>query len=118
MLRRHHRFHGYNSLNLVYRHGKTARNTGGDISTRYLLHTKRDTFRVAVVVSKKVSKSAVVRNRIRRRIFEQVRACAEQIKAPYDIVITVHSERVREMPIAELQELIHGQFAQAGIVKD
>lgn len=115
MLRRAHRFHGYNSLNHVYRHGKTAR-AGGDFSTRYVLNTKRDGYRAAVVVSKKVHKSAVTRNRIRRRIFEQLRLLSDKIDQPYDMVVTVHSEHVADMPVKQLAELLKKQLEQADII--
>ena len=60
-----------NSLRVVYKYGQTARSQ--QLTMRYHLHEKRQTYRCAVVVSKKVEKSAVARNRIRRRIFEVIR---------------------------------------------
>jgi ribonuclease P protein component len=66
MIGRANRFHGYNSLRYVYKHGKTVR--GPHMSLRFCPDAKRQDYRLAVVVSKKISKSAVARNRIRRRI--------------------------------------------------
>ncbi|MGH7193775.1 MAG: ribonuclease P protein component, partial [Candidatus Saccharimonadales bacterium] len=71
MLGRTHRFHGRKSLNGVYRHGRTARTAA--MSLRYSRRASDRPYRVAVVVSRKVSKSAVTRNRIRRRIYAAVR---------------------------------------------
>ena len=65
MLGKLHRFHGYNALNLAHKQGQVVR--GPAMSLKYMLNTRRQIYRVAVVVSKKVSKSAVTRNRIRRR---------------------------------------------------
>ena len=65
-----YRFHSRGGVKWVYRHGKTVRSQkmslvfGGN---------ERGFTRVAVVVSKKVEKTAVGRNRIRRRIYEALR---------------------------------------------
>lgn len=45
--------------------------------------------RFAIVVSKKISKKAVERNKIRRRIYEVLRLNLDKIKTPYDIVFLV-----------------------------
>lgn len=114
MISKLHRFHGHNSLNYVYRNGQTVR--GPLTAIKYAKNSRRTTYRAAVVVSKKVHKSAVVRNRIRRRIYEQIRLCAGQITEPYDIVVTVFHDTVADMPAAELATLIHAQLHQAGVV--
>lgn len=116
MLSKTHRFHGHNSLNYVYRNGQTVR--GPLTAIKYAKNNRRQTYRAAVVVSKKVHKSAVVRNRIRRRIYEQVRLLADQITEPYDIVITVFHDSVAELPTDELSTLIRAQLHQAGIASD
>ena len=59
---------------------------------------------MAVVVAKKVNKSAVVRNRIRRRIFEIVRQ--SQVKESIDYIFTVYSDQVAELPAEELKNQI------------
>lgn len=110
-----HRFHGHNSLNFVYRHGDTVR--GPLCALKYALNERRSTYRVAVVVSKKVSKSAVVRNRIRRRLYEQVRLNQVKIIKPYDIVISVFSEDLATIPANEVALLVNAQLKQAQILK-
>lgn len=90
MITRQHRFHGRGSLNYVYRKGRQIR--GGSLSLRYA-PSKRPDYRLAVVVSRKVSKSAVVRNRIRRRIYEIVRIERAGAKPwPVDLVLTVFDD--------------------------
>ncbi len=113
MISKLHRFHGHNSLNYVYRHGQTVR--GPLTAVKYAKNDRRQTYRVAVVVSKKVHKSAVVRNRIRRRIYEQVRLVADRIDKPYDIVFTVFHDTVATMPADELANLVAAQLHQAKI---
>lgn len=102
MISKINRFHGRKALDFVYRKGRTARTEF--ISLRYA-PSRRENYRLAVVVSRKVSKSAVVRNRIRRRIYETVRL---QLKAPLkqDLVINVYDERVAAMAPKELEKTI------------
>lgn len=69
---------------------------------RYAPSQRRSASRVAVVVSKKICKSAVGRNRARRRIFEIVRHEYQRISSPHDIVITVSSPEVLAMTPADL----------------
>lgn len=114
MISKDKRFHGYNSLRVVYRHGQTVR--GPLTAVKYRKNAKRSSYRLAVVVSKKVHKSAVVRNRIRRRLYEAVRHLEPSIIEPYDIVITVFHENIATIPGDQLQKLVYTQLAQAGII--
>lgn len=114
MIARQYRFHGHASLRYVYQHGQTIR--GPLFAIKFAVNDRRKSFRISVVVSKKVSKLAVVRNRIRRRFYELIRERQDQIVKPYDIVITVFHEQIAEMPAAELQKLLHEQLLQAGIL--
>jgi len=98
-----HRFHGYGSLRGVYQHGQSLR--GPLVSLKFNLREPRRPYRVAVVVSRKVSKSAVVRNRIRRRIYEIVRQ-ADGIPPGIDLVFTVFDEKVAELSTLKLQTVI------------
>src|ERR1700691_5736781 len=102
MISRQHRFHGYNSLNFVYRNGQTVRNQL--ISLKFIVNGRQTTYRAAVIVSRKVQKSAVARNRIRRRIYEIIRASEADITGNYDIVLTVFSEQVAELLPVELSQ--------------
>lgn len=73
-------------------------------------------YRVAIVVSRKVSKSAVVRNRIRRRLYEIVREHGH-IANSVDLVFTVYKEDVAKMSHASLQKLVLGQLEQASVLR-
>ena len=87
------------------------------ISLKYKRNDRRNTYRLAVVVSKKVNKSAVVRNRIRRRIFEAARSYEDRITEPYDIVITVFHENMATIPFEEIKTMVRTQLSQAKIFK-
>lgn len=114
MILRTHRFHGYNSLRHVYSRGTTVR--GSNLALKYVLNRRRSSYRAAVVVSRKVHKSAVVRNRIRRRIYEILRGYQSDISQPYDIVITVFHEQLAAMPAKDLQDAVEELMHKAGIL--
>lgn len=116
MINRIHRFHGYGSLRFVYQKGKTVRGQYGTI--KYTVNNRRKTYRMAVVVSRKVHKSAVVRNRIRRRIYEIVRLQEPNINAPYDMIFTVYSDQVATIGHEELRQAILGKMKEAGIIAE
>ncbi len=101
MLSRSNRFRGRKRINEVYRSGKSAR---GPLFNTRSLKSGGDSFRVAVVVSKKVAKSAVVRNRIRRKIYSSFNS--EELKdlGGVDIIINVYSSEVAN---TSQQQLIH-----------
>lgn len=72
---------------------------------KYIANSRRNSLRVAVVASRKLSKSAVVRNRVRRRIYEQVRGLVPET-TPYDLVFTVTDEKVATMSEKQLNAII------------
>lgn len=115
MVDKAHRFQGHGSLRFVYTKGQTVRCQG--CSLRYVVNRKRNVYRVAVVVSRKVHKSAVVRNRIRRRIYEIVRTSVADSTA-YDYVILIYSDQFAVMPIEQLKTAIVDMFDKATAATD
>ena len=113
MLGRQHRFHGFGSLNFAYRQGQTVRSPW--LGLKYAVNPRRSTYRVAVVVSKKVSKSAVQRNRIRRRVYEAFQSEAGDITKPNDLIFTVFSDQVLSADFAELQSQVRSLLNKAGL---
>lgn len=104
MFGRNNRFHGQAGINKVYSSGKTVR--GASLTLKYIHKQSDKPFRVAVVVSKKVHKSAVTRNRIRRRIFAQVRQFDQAIPSGTDLVFTAFNESIATMPAEKLASSI------------
>lgn len=115
MIAQKNRFHGRGSIAVIYKKGKTARTEG--LTLRYLTSTRND-FRIAVVVSKKVSKSAVVRNRIRRRLYEVIRENTKQAadSQPADMVLSVFDERFATMTAPELNGQVNRLLHRAGLL--
>lgn len=99
-----HRFHGYGSLRGVYQRGQNVR--GPLVSLKFGQRPAPRPYRVAVVVSRKVSKSALTRNRIRRRIYEIVRLSDAGIVPGTDLVFTVFDEQVAGLPATKLRAMI------------
>jgi ribonuclease P protein component len=112
MLGRKNRFHGYNSVLPAYKQSQVVRADGS--SLHYKVNPRRKDYRIAVVVSKKVSKSAVQRNRIRRRVYEVVRESCK-VNQPLDLIVTIFSEDFASMPHEKLQKNITDLFTKSHI---
>lgn len=115
MLAKQYRFSGLGSVRPALRHGKTARGPG--FRVKYLYNQRREHPRVAVMISKKVSKKAVTRNRIRRRFMESIREFIDQVTGPYDIVITVYDEGYATSDWDKLTTDIKRAFTSAGMLE-
>lgn len=113
MLTHKHRFHGHGSLRYLFSKGKVARSR--HLLLRYVPNANRLHSRFAVVISKKIHKQSVYRNRVRRRIFEIVRNEFPSIDGSYDVTITVFSPEVLTLPHDKLREEIIQLFEQAGM---
>ncbi len=111
MIGRSNRFHGRGSIKRLYAQGKSARS--GSVALRYSTNPRRTSYRLAVVVSRKVSKSAVVRNRIRRRIYEHVRILSATFSEPYDLALLVYDANLAELPADKLAAEITRLFQKA-----
>ena len=114
MLSSTRRFHGYSSLNWAYRHGDSIRDQ--QISLKYALNSRRQTYRAAVVVSRKVSRLAVVRNRIRRRVYEAIRAHEKSINGSFDLIFNVYSADVATLSNLELNNLITSLLKRSKVI--
>lgn len=85
-------------------------------SIKSVYNPKRESYRFAVVVSRKVNKSAVKRNRIRRRLYEALREIENDINGPQDIVLTVFHDSVAEEDYSTLTKQLKKQLREAGIL--
>jgi ribonuclease P protein component len=86
-------------------------------AVKSMLNSRRKSYRVAVVVSRKVHKSAVTRNRIRRRLYAAIRDLQDQINDPFDIVLTVFSDSILDETPKSLAHQLKRQFQKSGIVE-
>ncbi len=104
MIAKKYRFHGQKSLNETYKRGITLYEK--DFSIKSLTKTRQQIPRFAVVVSKKVSKKAVIRNKIRRKIYEIIRTNLNIIKENQNLIITVFKEDVLNIEHKKLNKKI------------
>lgn len=110
MLNKKFRFHSRGGVKYVYKKGKTIRRP--KMSLVFCDNTKGFT-RVAVVVSKKVEKTAVGRNLIRRRIYEAIRVNWEHIPLKRDYIFVVYDKKVGKMKFGELEKLLGELVAES-----
>ncbi|MBR2803143.1 ribonuclease P protein component [Candidatus Saccharibacteria bacterium] len=103
MLSRKYRFHSRGGVKYVYKHGKTIRKSKMSL---IFMPNERGFTRIAVVVSKKIDKRAVVRNRIRRQIYEALRRNMDLIPNKHDYIFVVYSRDVTKMKVNELEKLL------------
>ena len=101
MLSKKHRFYGQGAIRYINRKGRPLRSQL--FTVKRVPSRQTQDFRVAVVVSKKVAKSAPRRNRIRRRIYEVIRTDAYRYAQGSDIVIVVFSDKIATMDYMELK---------------
>jgi len=109
------RFHGHSSLRYVYKNGQVIH--ARSITIRSVANPHRKESRVAVIVSKKTIKSAVSRNRIRRRVYEYIHTKLPYLNGVYDIAIIVSSRDLLTASHSDLVEQIDQLFDQSGIQK-
>ena len=88
MIAQKYRFHGRGSLRYALMHGQMARSKF--FTLKWTANKHRQYPRVSVVVSKKIFKSSVKRNRVRRRLYEIVRPLLP-VAPVVDVVISVYS---------------------------
>jgi ribonuclease P protein component len=113
MLAREYRLRKAHDIARVYKKG-TYGGAGGVLSVKALASGRAHT-RAVVVVGKKVSKRAVVRNRIRRRLVGELQRRWATLGSGYDIVVSVHTD-VSEQPTVALNQHITQALTRAGVI--
>ena len=103
MIGKKYRFHSRGGVKYVYKHGKTVRTPKMSL---VFGENNRGFTRIAVVVSKKVEKSAVGRNRIRRRIYEVLRSNLDDVPKKMDYIFVVFSRDVMKMDFKDLERVV------------
>lgn len=109
-----YRFHGHSSLDYVYKNGQTSRSR--IINIKSIINKKRNESRIAVVVGRKVIKSAVKRNLIRRRVYEYIRPKISQFTSPNDVVIIITSIEILSMSYKDIANQLDQLLGQAKII--
>lgn len=113
MLNRKYRFHSRGGVKYTYRNGKVFRTK--DL-TLVCAKNVRKHQRFAVVVSKKVLKTAVGRNRIRRRIYEAIRLELPKCTANIDCIFVVNNREIRDIDFAILRKIVQDLLKQGSMI--
>lgn len=100
MLSKKYRFHSRGGVKYTYHNGRTLRRP--NISLVFNANS-RGFQRFAVVVSKKVLKSAVGRNRIRRRVYEAIRLELPDYPPKNDCIFIIYSKDFMTLPFPQLR---------------
>ena len=111
MLAQKNRFHGHGSLRYVYANGNSVRTQ--KIVVKFTRNPNRKDSRFAVVVSKKVLKSAVGRNRIRRRVYEIIRHEIPRFDGNFDVAVMIFHKSIKDIPHNELKQNLVDIFKEA-----
>ena len=114
MLAREFRLRSAADIARVYKRGVYG-GSGGALSVK-AVKSGRALNRAVIVVGKKVSKKAVVRNRIRRRLVELVGPLVTTAAPGWDIVLSVHSD-ISALPVAELRNHVAQALGRAGVIQ-
>ncbi len=112
MIAQKFRFHGHGSLNYVFKNGEIERSRF--FAAKSTPNGRRKYPRLSIVVSKKVFKSAVRRNRIRRRLYNLIRPHLTNSPA-IDIVITVFSPEVLTASHEEISKQLLPILKSSGV---
>lgn len=111
MLAQKYRFRGLGSVRSVLKYGQAARD---ELFTIKVLPRRRGTdSRASIVVSRKTAKGAVLRNRIRRRLYEILRLNWQTLSAPTDVAVIVHNSAVARLEQHELEDRLIGTLNKA-----
>lgn len=112
MLASANRFHGGRDIQRAYKQAKMYRSRYFGVR---VLENNNDTFRAVVVVSKKISKSAVTRNRIRRRLYELIRTHRDTARDAH-IIVNVYDASLAIMPADTVRAEFLKLLSKAGLV--
>ncbi|MCL2002026.1 ribonuclease P protein component [Candidatus Saccharibacteria bacterium] len=111
MLPSKYRFHSRGGVQATLRAGKTER--GEKVSVVWAKNSRGGT-RFGVTIGKKTLKSAVGRNRVRRRTYEIIRGWlgAQAERPQLDVIVILYSAEFREMPYGEFRERLVGLLSK------
>lgn len=113
MLAARHHLRKESDITRVYRRGSYG--AGGGLFSLKAAPSGRADSRAVVVVSKKINKRAVVRNRIRRRLGAQLAGMWGTVPGGYDIVISVHAD-LSDTPTEQLSLHLTAALTRAKVI--
>ncbi len=116
MLTKYNRLTKEKDFKVVFKAGKKYSLLGTGIYLK-VRENNLEQSRFGFVISKKVSKKAVVRNKIKRRLREVVRIDISEIKRGVDVVVVV-LPGFEKNNFQTVKEKINNLFRKAGLIKN
>ncbi|HNY36214.1 MAG TPA: ribonuclease P protein component [Candidatus Pacearchaeota archaeon] len=113
MLPKENRLKKEKEFEAVFKGGRTLK--GKYVFLRYLINGT-DKTRIGFVVSKKISKLAVVRNKVKRRMRDIVRLKRNKLKEGLSIVV-VSLPSITKMTYKEIKEDLENLLSKGEIIK-
>ncbi len=113
MLQKRNRLTSERDFGRIFKKGKTTH--GNALSVRAVRNNLPES-RVAFVVSTKVSKKAVVRNLLKRRLREAVRKRVGDLAPGLDIVIMTKAQTLT-LPPADLRQSLDNLLKKANLLR-
>jgi len=101
MLSRKFRLRKKEEISRIFQRGSFV--SGHDFVFKFLPN-KSSQIRVAVIIGKKLCKSAVARNRIRRRLREVVRLNFDSLPTGFDLLVIARTLDLREINFTKLNQ--------------
>ncbi len=103
-----------NDFKNVFNHGDVF---GNRTFVMYFLKNKLEVNRIGIIVSKKISKKAVVRNKIRRQIKEAYRLNEEKITSGYDIIL-IAREAIKTIDYQKIEKSLMHLFYKKNLLRE
>lgn len=113
MIAKKYRFHSRGGVRYTYKNGQRIRSAKLSLIFN---QNSRNKQRFAVVVSKKVLKSAVKRNRIRRRVYEIIRFIQPKITQPIDCIFIVNTRELLTLETKQLRQQVTNLLSEAHLI--
>ncbi|KAF5072752.1 ribonuclease P protein component [Acetobacterium wieringae] len=89
---------------------------GNKVFVIYYLKNEENFNRLGIIVSKKVSKKAVIRNKVKRRIKEAYRLNEDSFSKGYDIIL-IAKESIKEVPYSSLEKSLNHLFYKKNLMR-
>jgi ribonuclease P protein component len=89
---------------------------GNKVFAFYFVKNQMEENRIGIIVSKKVSKKAVVRNRLRRQIREAYRLNEEQFVKGYDFIL-IGKQSLLDIGYTEIEKSLKHLFYKKNLMR-
>ncbi|MCK4781867.1 ribonuclease P protein component [Candidatus Parcubacteria bacterium] len=112
MLSKENRLRNKKDFDRIFKKGKGFKQ---DFLFLKLIKNNLETNRFGFIVSQKISKKAVIRNKIKRRLRESIKAKSGEMRVGYDVVLLPDTD-IKEKSFEEINENVNRVLIKAKIL--